>query len=85
MSLIIFITNSESNTAFHAVLSDDIESCGDSTELITISNRFGVCSSVDTLKCIIHSVSLDWKNAGTRSLLAEEVLTVASTDNVDFL
>ena len=48
-------------------------------------NRFGICSSVDTLKRVIHSVSLDRKNAGTRSLLVEKAFTVASTDNVDFL
>ena len=62
-----------------------IESCGGSTELITILNRFGICSSVDTLKRIVHSVLLDRKNAGTRSLLVNEVFTVASTDNVYFL
>ena len=49
VSLIIFITNSECNSPFHAVLSDVIESCGGSTELITILNRFGICLSVDTL------------------------------------
>ena len=53
--------------------------------MITILNTFGICSSVDTLKRIIHSVSVDWKNAGTRSLLVEKAFTVASTDNVDFL
>ena len=31
------------------------------------------------------SVSLDRKNAGTRSLLVEKAFTVASTDNIDFL
>ena len=36
-------------------------------------------------KRIIHSVSVDRKNAGTRSLLVEKAFTVASTDNVDFL
>ena len=85
VSLIIFITNSECNSPFHAVLSDVIESCGGSTELTTILNRFGICFSVDTLKRIIHSVSLDRKNAGTRSLLVDKAFTVASTDNVDFL
>ena len=60
-------------------------SCGGSTELITMLNRFGICSSVDTLKRVIHSVSLDRKNAGTRSLLVEKAFTVASTDNIDFL
>ena len=67
------------------MLSDVIESCGGSTELIMMLNRFGICSSVDTLKRVIHSVSLDRKNAGTRSLLVEKAFTVASTDNVDFL
>jgi hypothetical protein len=32
VSLIIFISNSECNSPFHAVLSDTIESCGGSTE-----------------------------------------------------
>jgi hypothetical protein len=85
VSLMIFITNSECNSPFHAVLSDVIESCGGSTELITILNRFGICSSVDTLKRIIHSVSVDRRSAGTRSLLVDSAFTVASTDNVDFL
>ena len=43
----VFITNNECNFPFRAVLSDIIESCGGSTELIL--NRFGICSSVDHL------------------------------------
>ena len=82
VSLVIFVTTSECNSPFHAVLSDVIESCGGSTLLITI---FGICSSVDTLKRIIHSVSLDRNTAGTRSLVVEKAFTVASTDNIDFL
>ena len=54
--LMIFVTYSECNSPFHTVLSDVIESCGGSTELITMLNRFGICSSVDTLKHVIHSV-----------------------------
>ena len=54
-------------------------------KLITILNRFGICSSVDTLKHVIHSVSLDRKSAGTRSQLVDKVFTIASTDSVDFL
>ena len=53
VSLIIFITDSECNSPFHALLSDVIESCGGSTELNTILNRFGICSWVDTLKRVI--------------------------------
>ena len=85
VSLILFFTNSERTSPFHTVLSDVIESCGGSTELITIFNRFGICSSVETLKRIIHSVSQDRKDAGTRSLLVDRAFTIASTDNVDFL
>lgn len=85
VSLILFVTNSERTSPFHTVLSDVIESCGGSTELITIFNRFGICSSVETLKRIIHSVSQDRKDAGTRSLLVDRAFTIASTDNVDFL
>ena len=57
MSLILFITSSECNFPFHVVLSDIIESCGGSTELITILNRFGIVVSVETLKRTILSVS----------------------------
>ena len=85
VSLIIFINNSECNSPFHAALRVVIESCGGSTQLITILNRFGICSSVDTLKRIIHSVALHRKTAGIKSLLVDKAFTVASTDNVDFL
>ena len=85
VSLIVFITNGECNSPFHAMLSDVIESCGGSTELINILNRFDICSSVDTLKGIIQPVSHDRKSAGTRSLLVNKAFTVASTDNVNFL
>ena len=85
MSLILFITNSECNFPFHVVLSDIVEACGGSTELITILNRLGIVASLDTLKRAIHSVSQDRKTAGVKNLLVERAFTVASADNVDFL
>ena len=85
VSLILFITSSECNFPFHVVLSDIIESCGGSTELITILNRFGIVASVETLKRTILSVSQDRKAAGVKSLLVDKAFTVASADNVDFL
>ena len=85
VSLILFITSSECNFPFHVVLSDIIESCGGSTELITILNRFGIVSSVETLKRTILLVSQDRKAAGVKSLLVDKAFTVASADNVDFL
>ena len=78
------ITSRVCNSPFHAVLNDVIESCGGSNEVITVLNRFGICSSVDTLNHIIHSVSLDRRTAGIKSLL-DNALTVTSTDIVDFL
>lgn len=85
VSLILFITNSECNHPFHVVLSDIVESCGGSTELMTILNRFGIAASIETLKRTIHSVSEDRRSAGIKSLLVDKAFTVASADNVDFL
>ena len=85
VSLILFMTNSECNFPFHVVLSDTIESCGGSTELITILNRLGIVVSVETLKRTIQSVSQDRKDAGIKSLLVDKAFTVASADNIDFL
>ena len=42
MSLILFITSSECDLPYNVELSDIIESCGGSTELIAILNRFGI-------------------------------------------
>ena len=42
---------------FHVLLADTIESCGGSTELITLLNRLGAVSSVDKLKRHIQTVS----------------------------
>ena len=82
VSLILFITNSECNFPFHVVLSDIVESCGGSTELMTILNRLGIVASIERA---IHSVSQDRKSAGVKSLMVERAFTVASADNVDFL
>ena len=50
LSVILFVTNSECFHPFHVLLADTIESCGGSTELITVLNRLGAVSSMDTLK-----------------------------------
>ena len=49
--------NSEFFHPFHVLLADTIESCGGSTELITLLNRLGAVSSVDKLKRHIQTVS----------------------------
>ena len=85
LSVILFITNSECSSPFHVLLADTIESHGGSTELITILNRVGAVCSVDTLKRVIQSVSLERKAQGVQSLLVNGAFTVATADNVDFL
>lgn len=67
------------------MLSDLIESCGGSIELITIFNRFSTDVSVKAPKHTIHSVSQDRIRAGIKSILVDKGFTVASADSVDFL
>ena len=85
LSVILFIANSERFHPFHVLLADTVESCGGSTELITLLNRLGAVSSVDTLKRHIQTVSQVQKDEGVEKLLVKDAVTVASTDNIDFL
>ena len=57
LSLIFFITNNDCNFPFHIVLSDTVESCGGSTELMKILNRLCVIASTETLKRTIQCVT----------------------------
>ena len=81
LSVIMFVTNSECFHPFHVLLADTIESCGGSTELITVLNRLGAVSSVDTLKRHIQRVSQVHRDEGIEKLLVKN----AVTDNIDFL
>ena len=85
LSVIMFVTNSECFHPFHVLLADTIESCGGSTELITVLNRLGAVSSVDTLKRHIQRVSQVQRDEGIEKLLVKDAVTVASIDNIDFL
>ena len=85
LSLIFFITNNECNFPFHVVLSDAVEFCGGSTELIKLLNRFGVVASTETLKRTIHYISQQRREAGIKTLLVDKAFTVASAGNIDFL
>ena len=62
-----------------------VKACGGSTALITILNRLGVVSSVDTLKRHVHTISQIRRDEGLNNLLVKDAFTIASTDNIDFL
>ncbi len=81
----LFSVNSECTYPFHLLLADAVESCGGSTELLTILNRVGAVVSQDTLKRHMHMVSQCRKEDGLDKLLVKGPFTVASTDNIDFL
>ena len=49
LSVILFATNPECSYPFHIPLSDAVESCGGSSEFITILNRIGATASLPTL------------------------------------
>ena len=49
LSVILFATNPECSYPFHIPLADAVESCGGSSELITILNRIGATASLPTL------------------------------------
>ena len=85
LSVLQFVTNSECSHPFHLPLADAIESSGGSTELITLFNHVGAAASVDTLKRVIHQISLDRAKQGIQPLLFDQAFTIASADNVDFL
>ena len=85
LSAALFITNSTCSAPFHVLLSDSVETCGGSTELITVLNKVGAVSSVDTFKRVVNFVSHERRIQGVRSLLVDKAFTVTSTDNIDFL
>ena len=62
-----------------------MESCGGSSELITILNRIGATASLPTLNRHILSVSEEREKEGVSSVLIDKSFTVASADNIDFL
>jgi len=85
LSVILFATNPECSYPFHIPLADAVESCGGSSELITILNRIGATASLPTLNRHIFSVSEEREKEGVSSVLIDKSFTVASADNIDFL
>lgn len=65
--------------------SDTIEVCGGSRKLMKILNRFGAVSSPDTHDRFVAEVANSQRMKTLWDDLCDEILTIASVDNVDKL
>ena len=81
---IMFCTDDRCSVPFHTLITDTIESCGGSTQLIRILNRLGVCSSTDTLTRHIQCKVKEREERGPEQDCARKVSTIISADNIDF-
>ena len=78
-------TGGRCSVPLHTLLTDYIEACGGSSELITVLNRLGAVASIETLDRHIVRVSVQRKQHGLLKGLDDKSFTVATTDNIDFL
>ena len=69
---------------FHTIVTDTIESCGGSSQLIRILNRLGVCSSADTLARSIQCRVKERERNGPEEECWRYAPTIISMDNIDF-
>ena len=83
--LVMFSMDSRCTTSFHTQITDLVDCCGGSNELIRILNRLGVCSSYDTLLRHIQACTTELSGKGILQGLNPSVLTIFSMDNIDFL
>ena len=61
---IMFSIDSRCTTPFHTQITDLVDCCGGSNELIRILNRLGVCSSYDTLLRHIQACTAELSGKG---------------------
>lgn len=83
--LMLFATNPSCDTTLHHLVTDTVEVCGGSRQLIRVLNRLGACVSADTHDRLVTNVAEKQKDKSVRSELSPDVFTVASADNIDFL
>ena len=79
---ILFIADNRCCFPLHTLMADIIDSQGGSALLIKILNRFGVCSSAETLLRFIQS-KVDEQSE--LEYFSPEAFMVVSADNIDFL
>ena len=78
---LLFCTDERCSMPLHTLLADMVESQGGTQLLIKILNRFGVCSSSDTLsRYIQYRVNLKME----KPAISSESFMVVSADNIDF-
>ena len=83
--LMLFATNPSCDTTLHHLVTDTVEVCGGSRQLIRVLNRLGACVSADTHDRLVTDVAEKQKDKSVWSELSPDVFTVASADNIDFL
>ena len=81
----LFATNPSCDTTLHHLVTDTVEVCGGSRQLIRVLNRLGACVSADTHDRLVTNVAEKQKDKSVWSELSPDVFTVASADNIDFL
>ena len=81
---IMFCTDDRCSIPFHTMITDTIESCGGSSQLIRILNRLGVCSSADTLARTIQCRVKERERVGPEEECSPHTPTIISVDNIDF-
>ena len=82
---IMFSIDSRCTAPFHTQITDIIDCCGGSSELVRTLNRLRVCSSYDTLLRHIQECTKELTEKGILQGMDPSVLTIFSMDNIDFL
>ena len=82
---ILFTTNSSCATTLHHLIADTVEVHGGSRQLIKVLNRLGACLANDTHDRLVTDVAEKQRAKPLWSELSQDVFTIASADNIDFL
>jgi len=86
MCVVMFCaTGDHCSVPLHTLLTDYIEASGGSSDLISVLNRLGAVASSNTLDRHNVQVSSQCKLGGLLQDLDCSNLTIATTDNIDFL
>ena len=81
---IMFCVDDRCSIPFHTMITDTIESCGGSSQLIRILNRLDVCSSADTLARTIQCRVKERERKGPEEECWPHAPTILSMDIIDF-
>ena len=85
LCVLMFCTNRKFSIPLHILLTDIVDSCGGSKELIQILNHFGAIASTDSHKRYIQYQITRRLQEGLTANLHKDAFTVLSVDDIDFL